>query len=36
MHGTLRFHRNSGLPARGTYVAPSIIEFDRADELKEE
>ena len=24
------------LPARGTYVAPAIIELDRADELKEE
>jgi RHH-type transcriptional regulator, proline utilization regulon repressor / proline dehydrogenase / delta 1-pyrroline-5-carboxylate dehydrogenase len=36
MHGALRFRWEGAVPARGTYVAPAIIELDRADELKEE
>jgi RHH-type transcriptional regulator, proline utilization regulon repressor / proline dehydrogenase / delta 1-pyrroline-5-carboxylate dehydrogenase len=36
MHGALRFRWDGAVPARGTYVAPAIIELDRAEELKEE
>ena len=38
MHGSVRFRwdENRSLPARGTYVAPTIIELDRARELTEE
>ena len=36
MHGALRFRWDGPLPAGGTYVAPAVIELDRADELKEE
>ncbi|HEY1472595.1 MAG TPA: bifunctional proline dehydrogenase/L-glutamate gamma-semialdehyde dehydrogenase PutA [Pseudolabrys sp.] len=36
MHGALRFRWEGALPSGGTYVAPAIIELDRADELKEE
>ncbi len=36
MHGALRFRWDGTLPAGGTYVAPAVIELDRADELKEE
>jgi len=36
MHGALRFRWEGAVPARGTYVAPAIIELDRAKELKEE
>ncbi len=36
MHGALRFRWEGAVPARGTYVAPAIVELDRADELKEE
>jgi len=32
----LRLDREQALPARGTYVAPALIELDRARELKEE
>ena len=32
----LRLDREPALPARGTYVAPALIELDRARELKEE
>ncbi len=31
-----RWDRNRALPTEGTYVAPTIIELDRARELKEE
>ena len=31
-----RWDRDHALPARGTYVAPTIIELDRARDLKEE
>ncbi len=31
-----RFDRERALPAAGTYVAPTVIELDRARELKEE
>ena len=34
--GALRFRWDGPLPAHGTYVAPAIIELDRARELKEE
>ena len=34
--GALRFRWDGPLPAHGTYVAPAIIEIDRARELKEE
>jgi len=36
MHGALRFRWDGALPKRGTYVAPAIVELDRAEELKEE
>ena len=36
MHGALRFRWEGTVPSRGTYVAPAIIELDRAEELKEE
>ena len=36
MHGALRYRWEGSLPARGSYVAPALIELDRADELKEE
>jgi RHH-type proline utilization regulon transcriptional repressor/proline dehydrogenase/delta 1-pyrroline-5-carboxylate dehydrogenase len=35
-HGALRFRWDGPMPSRGTYVAPTIIELDRAEELKEE
>ena len=31
-----RWDRDRALPDRGTYVAPTIIELDRADDLMEE
>ena len=31
-----RWDRDHALPARGTYVAPTIVELDRARDLKEE
>ncbi len=36
--GALRFRLDAkrSLPAKGTYVAPAIVELDRASELKEE
>jgi RHH-type proline utilization regulon transcriptional repressor/proline dehydrogenase/delta 1-pyrroline-5-carboxylate dehydrogenase len=34
--GAVRFHLEATPPAGGTFVAPTIIELDRADELKEE
>ncbi len=34
--GALRFRWDGPLPAKGTYVAPAIVELDRARELKEE
>ena len=34
--GALRFRWDGPLPDRGTYVAPAIVELDRARELKEE
>ena len=34
--GALRFRWDGPLPPHGTYVAPAIIELDRARELKEE
>jgi RHH-type proline utilization regulon transcriptional repressor/proline dehydrogenase/delta 1-pyrroline-5-carboxylate dehydrogenase len=38
MHGAVRFRWDAdrALPSAGTYVAPAIIELDRARELKEE
>ena len=36
MHGALRFRWEGSVRSRGTYVAPAIIELDRADELREE
>jgi len=38
MHGAVRFRWDAerALPTAGTYVAPTIIELDRARELKEE
>ncbi len=36
MHGALRFRWGGVLPPAGTFVAPAIIELDRAEELKEE
>jgi RHH-type proline utilization regulon transcriptional repressor/proline dehydrogenase/delta 1-pyrroline-5-carboxylate dehydrogenase len=36
MHGALRFRWEGAVPSRGTYVAPALIELDRAVELKEE
>jgi RHH-type proline utilization regulon transcriptional repressor/proline dehydrogenase/delta 1-pyrroline-5-carboxylate dehydrogenase len=35
-HGALRFRWEGALPPRGTYVAPAIIELDRAEDLEEE
>jgi RHH-type proline utilization regulon transcriptional repressor/proline dehydrogenase/delta 1-pyrroline-5-carboxylate dehydrogenase len=35
-HGAVRFRWDGPMPTRGTYVAPAIIELDRAEELKEE
>ena len=34
--GALRFRWDGAMPPRGTYVAPAIIELDRAEDLKEE
>jgi RHH-type proline utilization regulon transcriptional repressor/proline dehydrogenase/delta 1-pyrroline-5-carboxylate dehydrogenase len=34
--GAVRFRWDGALPAKGTYVAPAIIELDRARELKDE
>ena len=31
-----RWDRDHALPARGTYVAPTIVELDRARDLTEE
>jgi RHH-type proline utilization regulon transcriptional repressor/proline dehydrogenase/delta 1-pyrroline-5-carboxylate dehydrogenase len=36
MHGAVRFRWDGDLPARGTYVAPAIIELDSARELRQE
>jgi RHH-type proline utilization regulon transcriptional repressor/proline dehydrogenase/delta 1-pyrroline-5-carboxylate dehydrogenase len=36
MHGQLRFRCDDALPPVGTYVAPAVIEIDRARDLKEE
>jgi RHH-type proline utilization regulon transcriptional repressor/proline dehydrogenase/delta 1-pyrroline-5-carboxylate dehydrogenase len=36
MHGDLRFRWGGALPPGGNFVAPAILELDRADELKEE
>jgi RHH-type proline utilization regulon transcriptional repressor/proline dehydrogenase/delta 1-pyrroline-5-carboxylate dehydrogenase len=36
MHGDLRFRWDGPLPPGGNFVAPAILELDRADELKEE
>jgi len=36
MHGALRFRWEGAVPSRGTYVAPAILELDRAEQLKEE
>jgi RHH-type proline utilization regulon transcriptional repressor/proline dehydrogenase/delta 1-pyrroline-5-carboxylate dehydrogenase len=36
MHGQLRFRWDDALPPVGTYVAPAVIEIDRARDLKEE
>jgi len=36
MHGALRFRWDGVLPAKGTYVAPAVIELASARELKEE
>jgi RHH-type proline utilization regulon transcriptional repressor/proline dehydrogenase/delta 1-pyrroline-5-carboxylate dehydrogenase len=35
-HGALLFRWEGAMPVRGTYVAPAIIEIDRAEDLKEE
>jgi RHH-type transcriptional regulator, proline utilization regulon repressor / proline dehydrogenase / delta 1-pyrroline-5-carboxylate dehydrogenase len=35
-HGAVRFRWDGAMPTRGTYVAPTLIELDRARELKEE
>jgi RHH-type proline utilization regulon transcriptional repressor/proline dehydrogenase/delta 1-pyrroline-5-carboxylate dehydrogenase len=35
-HSAVRFRWEGELPAGGTFVAPAIIELDRADELEEE
>ena len=35
-HGALRFRWEGSLPAGGTYVAPAILELDRAEDLEEE
>ena len=34
--GALRFRLDAALPPGGTFVAPTIIELDRADDLEEE
>ncbi len=34
--GALRFRLDAAMPAGGTYVAPAIVELDRARDLKEE
>jgi RHH-type proline utilization regulon transcriptional repressor/proline dehydrogenase/delta 1-pyrroline-5-carboxylate dehydrogenase len=34
--GALRLRLDAALPAGGTYVAPTIVELDRADDLEEE
>jgi len=34
--GAVRFRHEGALPAGGTFVAPAIIELDRAEELEEE
>jgi len=36
MHGAVRFRHDAALPPGGTYVAPTIIELDRARALKTE
>jgi RHH-type proline utilization regulon transcriptional repressor/proline dehydrogenase/delta 1-pyrroline-5-carboxylate dehydrogenase len=36
MHGDLRFRWDGALPPGGNFVAPAILELDRADEFKEE
>jgi len=35
-HGAVRFRSDEALPAGGTYVAPAIVELDRAEELRKE
>jgi RHH-type proline utilization regulon transcriptional repressor/proline dehydrogenase/delta 1-pyrroline-5-carboxylate dehydrogenase len=35
-HGALRFRHGGPLPKEGTFVAPAIIELDRARDLKQE
>ena len=35
-HGAVRFRHDAPLPVGGTFVAPVIIELDRASDLKEE
>ena len=35
-HGALRFWHDGPLPEQGTFVAPAIIEIDRARDLKQE
>ena len=36
MHGALRFRWQGALPPGGNFVAPAILELDRAEQLKEE
>jgi len=36
MHGTIRYRWDGVLPSKGFYVAPSIIELDRARDLRHE
>ncbi len=36
MHGALRFRWEGALPPGGNFVAPAILELDRAEQLKEE
>jgi RHH-type proline utilization regulon transcriptional repressor/proline dehydrogenase/delta 1-pyrroline-5-carboxylate dehydrogenase len=35
-HGAVRFRHDGPLPEQGTFVAPAIIELDRARDLKQE
>jgi RHH-type proline utilization regulon transcriptional repressor/proline dehydrogenase/delta 1-pyrroline-5-carboxylate dehydrogenase len=35
-HGALRFRHDGSLPEQGTFVAPAIVELDRARDLKQE
>jgi len=36
MHGAMLYRWEGKVPRQGTYVAPTLIELDRVDELKEE